>query len=532
VANIASTALCFVFDIPEAIKGYNDAIDKVFSEVSSALSQFQIYTSMENVKPELIHEIHLVMVSFVKICAHVVKYRQGRRRDRFLRQIKSIFDEDSGLGDEMAEFKRVQQRQRDAEGTITLAVVVETRHDLAMLLEQSIHFGKMTEETHEAVQETQKGVQALKDDADRVKTLIKIREALSVPATVRVDANTFYEKCLPGTGSWIWMHDAYIAWTTRNKDKDASHVLLVSGPPSSGKTSVSALVTKRLEDPKGRVYVAHYFFPPSAKKSDDKNPVQSALKYMAFQIARADVTTQQALDKACDAGTSTFHNLTSLETLWEELKIGTSGSGAVYYLMFDGLENLPPTQAEMLLTFIFDSKLARESAARVRVLVTGMNDQFTSRLGVIGSSSVLRIRMEENNVPDMRIVIKNELTERGILQHAKPDSNQQRARDKIIEKLPQNVSGSYSLLKLGLDNVIRLLSMRTAVQELDRILDQPMSGREEAIKNLQRSLTADEIKELNELLRWALFSSVHLTLDQLEAALVSSPSLTCSCRAN
>jgi hypothetical protein len=107
VATITSSALCFVFDIPEAIKGYEDAIDKVFGEISSALSQFQIYTSMEHVDQLLVRHIRLVMVSFVKLYAHVVKFRQGRKRDRLLQRVKSIFDDDLGLAGEMTEFKRV-----------------------------------------------------------------------------------------------------------------------------------------------------------------------------------------------------------------------------------------------------------------------------------------------------------------------------------------------------------------------------------------------------------------------------------------
>ncbi|KAI0835757.1 hypothetical protein F5Y06DRAFT_118345 [Hypoxylon sp. FL0890] len=528
-ANIASSALCLVFDIPEAIKGYNDAVDQVFSEVSSALSQFQIYTSMKNVDPVLIQKIHLVMISFVKLCAHVVKYRQGRKRNRLARQIKSIFDDDSGLGDEMATFKQVLQQQRDVEGTVTLAVVVETQQDLAMLLEQSIVFGKTTEETHQLVQETQKDVQSFKQDADRSKTLIKIRDTLGVPATVRLDTNTtqtctnYYDRCLSRTGSWIWTHDAYTAWTAPNKDKEASHVLILSGPASSGKTSASALITKRLEEQKGRTYVAHYFFPASTKKSDDeKNPVHSALKYMAFQIARVDATVQKLLGKACDAGPGTFRRSASLETLdtlWGELKIGTSGSSAMYYFVFDGIENLPDKQTEMLLKFVFGSKLAEESAGRVRVLVSGTDDQFASKPGDNRASNALRIRMEDHNGPDMRIMIDEALTKRGMLEHAKPDSDQQRARDKIIEKLPQNVGGSYSRLQFGLDDVIRLLSTRTAVRELDRMLDQPMSSHEAAIKNLQRTLTADEISELNELLKWVLFFNEPMTLEHLEAAM-------------
>ncbi|KAI1100300.1 hypothetical protein F4804DRAFT_319299 [Jackrogersella minutella] len=528
-ASIASSALCFVFDIPEAIKGYNDAVNQVFSEVSSALSQFQIYASMKNVDPVVIQRIHLVMISFVKLCAHVVKYRQGRKRDRLLRQIKSIFDEDSGLGNEMAEFKRVLQQQRDVEGTVTLAVVAETHQNVAILLEQSVVFGKTTEETHQLVQETQKDVQSFKDDADRSKALIKIRDTLGVPPTVRLDTNTtqtctnIYDRCLNRTGSWIWTHDAYTSWTAPSKDQETSHVLILSGPPSSGKTSASCLITKRLEDQKGRTYVAHYFFPASTKKSDEeKNPVHTALKYMAFQIARVDTTVLKPLGKACDAGPGIFRrsaNLESLDALWGELRIGGPGSGATYYLIFDGLENLPDKQSEILLSFAFGPKLTEQSSGRVRVLVSGTDDQFYSRPGGANISSALRIQMEEHNAPDMRIVIDEALTKRGMLEHARPNSDQQKARDNIIEKLPRNVSGSYSRLQFGLDDVIRLLSTRTAARELDRMLDQPMSSHEAAIKNLQRSLTADEISELNELLKWVLFCNNPMTLEQLEAAM-------------
>ncbi|KFY68311.1 hypothetical protein V496_01166 [Pseudogymnoascus sp. VKM F-4515 (FW-2607)] len=530
VANITSNALCFVFNIPIAIKGYNDAIGEVFGEVSSALSQFHIYTSMENVDPKLATKIHQVMISFVKLCAHVVKYRQGSRRNRLLHQVRSIFDDDSGLRDEMAEFKRVQKQQRIVEGTLTLAVVVESQRDIARLLESFISFSKGYEEMHQTAQETQKGVQSLNADATRIKTLIKIRDSLDVPQKVRLDTNTtqtctnIYKKWHKGTGLWIWEHPAYTTWTTPNKDKNASsHILLVSGPQSSGKTTASALITKRLEEQKGRTYVAHYFFPASIKKSDDENsPVQSALKYMAFQVARVDSTVRKELGKACDAGPGAFRrsaSLESLDTLWEELKIGALGSGAMYYLVFDGLENLRDEQAEDLLKFVFGPMIAGDSSRRVCVLLSGTPELFDTKTSVAESRSALRINIEEYNWLDMRIMIDNALTNEGVLQHAEPESDQQRARDKIIEKLPQNVRGSYSLLQFGLSDVIRLLSTRTAVEDLDHMLEHSMSSHEAAIKKLQRSLTVGEIRELNELLKWVLFSRETLTLDQLEAAM-------------
>ncbi|KAK0619086.1 hypothetical protein B0T14DRAFT_554464 [Immersiella caudata] len=537
VATVTSTALCFVFDIPEAIKGYEDAVDQVFSEVSSSLAQFHIYTTMEQVQqihPSLVRQIHLVMISFVKLCAHVVKYRQGRRRDRLLQRVRSIFEDDSGLSDEMTEFKRVLQQQRDVEGTVTLGVVIETRQDIAILLEQLIVFGKTTEETNQLVSETQKGVQALRAESDRIKTLVKIRDALDVAKTVRLDTTStqtcdnLYAKCLEGTGSWIWRQDDYTKWTaasSKDKEKDPnSHILILSGPASSGKTSAGAMITKSLEEQKGRTFVAHYFWPTNTKKSDDaEHSVQSVLKYIAFQIARVDQTVLRALGKVADAGPSVFRKAgqENLEPLWDELKIGAPGSGATYYLVFDGIENLRDKQAEMLLKFVFGTKLA-DASGRVRILLGGTDEKFEVLRDIIDSRPTFRLRVQDHNASDMRLVIEDALAKRGMLQNAKPGSSQLRARTEILEKLPRNVSGSYSRLQFGLDDVVRLLSTRTAFHDLDRILDQSTSSHETAIKTLQRSLTAEEVGELNELLKWVLFSRQPMNLETLEEAMLLS----------
>ncbi|KAJ0383400.1 hypothetical protein COL922a_010568 [Colletotrichum nupharicola] len=494
-ASITTSALSFVFDIPQTIRGYNNVIDSVFSEVSSALSQFQIYRSVENFDPLLVEQIHLVLVSFVKICAHVVKYRQSRKRDRFWEQTKFIFGENSALNEEMTEFKGLLQGQRDVEGTVTLAVVAETRKDMAVALEKIVVFGKIAEETHQTVQETQKGVQSLNDDSDRTKTLTKIRDILGVPLTVHLDTTTtqtcvdLANKCLDNTGSWIWKHNAYLSWT-------------------------------RLEEQKDRTYVAHYFFPPSARKSDDnKNSVQSALKYMAFQITRVDATVLKTLGKACDTKPAVFRSSTSsdLIDLWKELNIGAAGSGATYYFVFDGVENLPDAQAGMLLDFASDFQLEQESIGRVRLLISGTKSLFDKNANVSGA---LRIDMEKHNQDDMRIVIQDTLNKNGMLQSTKPNSEQERAKAGILEKIPPKVDGKYSLLRFELDRLMRQLSKRTAIQELDEMLDQTMSSLEAAIKDLERSLTTDEISELNELLKWIMYSHDYMSLAQLEAAMV------------
>ncbi|KAI1328034.1 hypothetical protein F5Y16DRAFT_164087 [Xylariaceae sp. FL0255] len=497
--SITCNALCFIFDIPSKVKGYDDAVNGIFEEVSSTLSQFEIYRETR-VEALLLHQIQKVMVSFVKLCAHVVQYGQGGKRNRIGQQLTSIFDDKAGFQSEMDRFKLALQQQRDVEGTVTLATTIKVQEDS----------------------------QVIRKAVEGNRTLSKIRDALHVPSTVHLDTRTtqtctdIFKKLLPDTGNWLLSHPAFTEWS-RPQNKDSSHVLVLSGPPSSGKTLASSFIIKHLEDKKGRTYVAHYFFPTSTKseatstKSEARTPVQSALRYMAFQLARVDPTVLKRLGDACDTTNYALHTLTDLNILWDDLKIGDPGSGAVYYLAFDGLENLDAKDIDSLLHFIHGPKLKGGMSGLIRVLVSGTDRQFASMPDKEGA---LRIKMEENNISDMRMIVTDDLDSRGLLKNTKPNSPQKKAREAIIEKVPRNSKGSYSALKHWRDEVLRLLSTRTSFDELNQKLEQSVSSHEMAIKNLQQSLSIEEIKELNELLGWVLFSRYSsMYLDQLESAL-------------
>lgn len=518
---MASHALCFVFNIPLAIKAYIDAVNQVFDEISSTLAQVQIYKSMDNIDPALVHQVHLVMVSFVKLSAHVVKYQEGGTGHRFLHKIKAAFDDDSGLSDEMDTFRKALQQQRDVEGTITLKVAVDTQKDIKLLIERSVVFQKTVDLTHQ-------GVQTLQNSSDRANQLNEIKETFELPSAWNVqlesktteDRTRITARCDKGTGEWIWTHESYIQWTTPKEDGSSPQVLFVSGPASSGKSSACALITQRLEQEKDRTYVAHYFFP---KKPDTeiKYPAQMALKYMAFQLARVDPTVQKALYNACKAGgSSAFRSSESLESLWEKMKIGGPGSRATYYLVFEGLENLPPPgHAKDLVNFIFGRQVSGDSksTSRLRVLASGKEETLT----LPDTKKALRIKMEEENAQDMRKIIETKLQTQGVLQRSVPKD--ETARDKILEVLPKKVEGSHSNLQLGLDDIIQLLSKPNAIDELDRKLGKSgaIINREDAINTFQRSLTVNEIDSLNELLKWVVYGREWFSLQTLEAVMVS-----------
>lgn len=434
---------------------------------------------------------------------------------------KAALGDDSGLETEMKNFQTLVKQTHEVEGTLILEAVAKNDTNMRQVLEQAA-------DIHIKVNRIDEDVTERKEETDKTKRLMKIRDTLTVPSYVRLDTNTtetctnIYAKRLDGTGKWVWKHPAYEEWTST---KGSSPLLLLSGDSSSGKTSVTALITKKLEDQKRtRIYVSHFFFPQSTKKSDDdKYPVQSALKYMAFQIARVDATAAKALGKACDnTERVNFRSLTDLKRLWAELKIGSPGLGATYYLVFDGLEHLLEKHAEALVDFALSLEPASSpdgaTGPRVRVLLSGADKVFDGRPGI---ESALRIDISKHTIPDMEVFINNELITRGMLQNAKLGSKQERARDLIRQELPQNVKGSYSRLQYSLDNIVRRLDSGAGLKELREILKTSMSSHEAEIQRLQRSLGPEEIKDLNELLKWVVFGAQSMKLQELEAAMVS-----------
>jgi thioredoxin-like negative regulator of GroEL len=173
----------------------------------------------------------------------------------------------------------------------------------------------------------------------------------------------------------------------------------------------------------------------------------------------------------------------------------------------------------MLLTWVFSSNQGEGIAGGARILLSGTAEIFAN---IPGAKNASRIEMDHHNSQDMRDVIEESLNTRGLLQDTKPGSDRCKAREDIIEKLPQNVNGSYLLLKFAMDKITRTLSTRTAAQELHRILTESVNSHELAINELQRSLSAEDVGELNELLKWILYSEERLKVEELEAAMVCS----------
>lgn len=550
--NLTTSALVFVFEIPEKIENYHEAIAQVFGEINPALARFQVYQSMHKTPSMLIERMRNAMISFVKLCAHVVKFQQSGKRKRLLTITKVAILNDNELDAEMKVFRKQLRSLDSAESTVTLSEVIAQRLDIATGFETALIKMNMLEQAQFAAY---KDIRSMKEKIDRSEALTKISNELGLDGTVKLhtpntqsyDKNR--KKCHQDTGSWIWEHGCYKAWIN-SKDQHHSPVLLLSGPRSSGKTLATAQIVKKLQDEYGkledRTFVAHYFFTRSVgatKKDEDvQTSVYSALKHMAYQIAMSDSAVRDALYYECiKGGGSAFPSKGDLSVLCRALHIGNPRSGATYYLVFDGLENLSRDRAKMLLGLVYGTGQQRpwiETNGYVRMLLSGTDGQFDIKAGAPSLKSALRIRMEKNSCTDMRVIVSEALEESidvsNMQRYAEADEELrhrvEKAKKEIIRTLPQRVEGDYSALQRGLQGVQRMMKIGALVQELHSdpsrsgsTATQPTSDEELAMRNLQNLLTLSEVKELNELLKWVIFGQgLEIRhLHQLEAIMVS-----------
>lgn len=511
-----------MFSVPAKVQGYDEAVDQVFGKMSSVLSRCRIYKSMTTVNKELASHIRPVTISVIKLCAYVVKHRQGGLKPRMYGRMEAILTQDTNLDTEMKTLQALLKQQDSLEGTITLGEVLK--------------ISGVTEETNE-------NVKMLINKLDLDETLDKIRNALDIDSRVRFDNRTtqtrirLSEQCYEGTGSWIWKNEQYLTWVAIGSGQEKrSRMLLLLGPPCSGKTLVSAAITKHLEEQKEVAFVAHYFFSsienegrPDAERH--RHTARNALKFMAFQLAKVDPTLRRSLSRTLGNNGGVFNDSKNLKELWQQLGIGKPmpatksaleaqpRSATKYYLVFDGLDHLPEGEGRELLNLL-SSLMTGEESASVRILVTGNGDMFKKPAT---SQWALRINIQEQNEEDMHTYIKVKLDEARALQYRSSNQEQKTALDMILDSLPGKSSGSFSTLQYELDETIRQLHSGMTLGQLAQVLDGPAKSHHLVLRKLQESLTEGEIIELNELLRWVLFSPELLSLEELQAAMVSRP---------
>ncbi|KAK3319420.1 nacht and tpr domain-containing protein [Apodospora peruviana] len=437
------------------------------------------FTELE---PDLIQGTHRLMISFVNICALSIKLREARTWETFKVEAKLILlQKDSDVGKEIANFHDLLAAHSVQQGAQQLLALIYNKDVVTEVPYQASESGKRVNEILDSTDRV-KNEETVRANLATIKDKLGLKDGIDKASQDIRDK--FWHDRLDETAHWIDTpseHGEFHSWAER-KDANAKALFTLTGDSNTGKSViVSSIVyhlrskyesaARKLE----QTIVASYFFPSLAGKNDsDEQPVQTAMKAIALQIATAKTA---------------------------------------YYLVFDGLANLPSDYHEDQMELLgLLGKLGTASRA-VRAVVSLRPDMTDPGFD---EATRWNLGVEEDGKQDICFYIDESLKKDDILQD--DDEYRTEMRIKIRDRLSGDLGGNYYK---KIKTIVRTTGKGA---DIDKVLDESNEDEKaislKAISKLEESLEVEEIEELNELLIWIGYArGGPLSFERLDAAL-------------
>ena len=556
-ANMCFNALSFLMDIPAKISSFYDDLAALFGEISTFMKQFQIYQRIQDyskVGMELKDSTHKLMIAFVDICAISISVLGGGKLHTFKTMTKiALFDNDSGIRAKLDDFRILVNHQSQISDAVTLEHVLKAEHDT------SNSFKDLFSMLNEEAEKSRKQMQYLQDTSDNVKiikagqdVLLKESSERESEKRLKEELEAIYKKLsvapeklpsfdqldrkeglVPGSGSWIKENEMYKSWA--DVESDYASPLVLGGANGSGKSCLAFTLCNdyrnRLSTDNGvstHIPVAWYDFAKTSKKdkksstTEDDDIVREAIKSMAAQIAKSSdfsfrtKLTSTLKDASLMKGASVQTLLTTLFPF-----SGTKDTPSMrFVLLFDSLDQLTDSAAKQLLEAVLGLP-----ASRARVVLTGTTEKFESCRNVNEEDAeepLPLIRVEEQNESDIAAFIEQQLIEKKALQGDGPEFV--KIVERIRAKLPQIANGNFDNVSQVINRVTEAIESGAYMDDIDVLIEDGVIKDATAmvkanVKELNDSLSVQEIEQLNDLLAWALYAYAWLSVPGMTAAL-------------
>ncbi|KAL9095949.1 MAG: hypothetical protein Q9165_001947 [Trypethelium subeluteriae] len=539
--------LCFgaaklLMDIPAKISKFHQDLERLFGEISTFSKQFKIFSRVEQfteVDNDLRRCIHKLMICFVDMCAISIKQLNRSRWGRIKDGTRiGLFNSDSGVLAKLEEFKGLIAYQSRICDGLTWESALKTEKGVEVLKQNMTRSQELMEESAEELAATHEDVKIIKaavskDSAERID---RIRDKLGIPSDRDADADKEFRSIRPdrlqGTGAWLKELEAYSKWI--DFESKTNPLLMLIGDGNSGK---SHLMSAMLDEQKDihdntvpgyrRVACASYGFErneKSAREGAGKGSRLSilALKLMVIQIALQDAVYSKYLESNLKSKALSFTQDISAIDLVKELfpppKLPSSVD-AVYLLFFDGVDRLPPDEGKQLSEALLTIK-----SPNFRIAVTTTEAVSDSlNIPLESSSPISKIHVADHNEQDIRRYIEAEI--RGHEDLNSEDPTILRIANTIRDRLPRVANGNFGNVHQIVEIVTDAVktSSETDINSIEELISQESlenmdKTSERVIDELDETLNAQEIEQLNELLIWVIYGLEFMSVEELRAA--------------
>lgn len=528
-------ALAVLLDIPVRIHHFHQAVATMFETLGPALSLYKIYKDKDqfrNVHPEVNRAVHEIMISFVDICGlYQTLHGIESKAKRFWVDFKvALLKDDSGVGAEIENFKRLAQNHRDVQATQTLNEVLRTNQLVANMLLQSTEIQRDV-----AILRNSDDERTLQEKHQQHLEVVKNKLGWSESASdqSRKIQEKLHNNIPDRTANWFKTEKdcpQFVAWMKGKSigETQSQPLFILTGPQDTGKSVLMSAILRHLQTisptkkPLRNLITGYFFPPPPDAKDEDRHPVRTALKCIAMQLAIQDVVFAKRLRKRCEDEPDIDQVIRSetYQRLWDFLGIGTPRDNTIHYVVIDGfasLSNEKEGEEQMKQLFgILGMQL--NSKANVRVAISVTSSMMPLMLECLRSPSLV-VEIVQKSSDDIKRLINFQLEKNDIFQ-----DGQAAERHGVVDLIAAEVQGDFRKIDTVVEKVDKLVDSYASMEDIRKALDLSSGNSTvsfDAIRRLETELGAKEIKELQELLRWTMFGcQTYWSLDELNGALV------------
>jgi hypothetical protein len=314
---------------------------------------------------------------------------------------------------------------------------------------------------------------------------------------------------LPDTGKWVTETQEFKDWVALPSSSvtlsDEKSFLVIEGAENSGKSYLMANIVNYLDQVRPAHAIAYYFHDQDADRQMDRTRTLSLVsKCLLWQCA---TSLGVLLAEKCQ---HIGYN-PNIDDMWGQLFLQNTRIDTIktqFYILVDGVDDGVKDVIQVL------KKLVEKHPEKFRILIATRSSVAGGLYTRLDLSSAVENKINK----DIDLYIQHHLKNMPAFEESTHPSAA-KYKERIAEKLRENMKGDFAWMTI----VLEKLRSKHYLPDIERILLDTKNRRKDQIKSevehLNRSLSVEEIKEINEIILWVITSEVTPTLDDMSAVL-------------
>ena len=522
-------AINFIISATQEYEKIFANLTTLLERVSVFLENLNIYMDQKDAETKLDKRLrktcYRVLEHFLKIMATSHDLVSSHRA-RFGLKVKSVmFGEDNGISSSLATLETLVSDFTKTQISVILMNSSEAVKGIRSMdrkldvisdaLEKQAAVG---EQTVAILGQINVAVGSRADEKKEKEDLDAIKKAISLDEDKKWDQqNELWKTHVEGSGEWLLQKPYFKPWADARGT--ATNTIILRAPSGYGKSYLTSRVVNHLQykhrdDPK--VVVAYYYLTPGKTSG-----VNNAIRTILWQLV-SNQDYRKAARKICD---STI-DASSVPELFRKMLTDPRARSveATFYIILDGVDDANEGKDVQDLWNVLKqiNQMSEDKSSRLvlRAFVSGTRDalnaipQDLTALPPIDLEPDPQTNEPAANQADLELFVADRVESTQRLLGLDTE-----LKDRIRRELARGARGLYSRLRYLLEDLSNIQNTSDIDNILAKANQSLLQMIEDRVAVLDRTLSPNEINELNTLLAWAYAANAWLTIGQHEAVL-------------